>query len=85
MMDQTYPLETELPQTSYEMVKGQKSEQEEQRKLLQEVVESVTPESIMDATKRRAQDTPGRVSDGVKKATSIFGRIKENNDKTISE
>ena len=85
MTDKTYPLETELPQTSYELVKGQKIEQEEQSKLLQDVVESVTPKSIMDATKRCAQDTPGRISNGVKKAASIFGRIKENNDKSLSE
>lgn len=85
MTDETFPLETELPQTSHELVKCQKREKEEQRKLLQEVVESVTPESIMDATKRSAKDTPGRVSDGVKKAASIFGRTRENNDKTISE
>lgn len=85
MTDKTYSLAAELPQTSYELVKGQKSEQEEQRKLLREVVESVTPESILDATKRCAQDTPGRVSDGVKRVASILGRIKENNDKTLSE
>ena len=45
--------------------------------------EIVTPSSISNAGKQSLQDKPGQISEGVKRASNIFSRVKENNDRTL--
>lgn len=44
---------------------------------------TTTPEEITQTAEQYAQENPGQISEGVKSASNIFSRVKENTDRTL--
>ncbi len=46
-------------------------------------INQITPSSIAQTAEQYAQENPGQISEGVKRVSNIFSRVKENTDRTL--